>query len=95
MTLSLEKVEKIAKLAKLSLDKTTLSQYQQELSNILALDEALNKVDTSDVVPLSHPLEIKQRCREDKISETNQREAMLNIAPKKEAGLYLVPQVIE
>ena len=55
----------------------------------------MNAVDTSGVAPLAHPLEMAQRLRPDAVSEENQRELFQAIAPSTEAGLYLVPKVIE
>ncbi|HZC02679.1 MAG TPA: Asp-tRNA(Asn)/Glu-tRNA(Gln) amidotransferase subunit GatC, partial [Gammaproteobacteria bacterium] len=51
--------------------------------------------DTTDIEPLAHPLELTTRLREDRIIEQNQRERFQRIAPRVEAGLYLVPKVIE
>jgi aspartyl-tRNA(Asn)/glutamyl-tRNA(Gln) amidotransferase subunit C len=55
----------------------------------------MQAVDTTGVEPMSHGIEISQRLREDKVTEPNNREANLACAPQVEAGLYLVPQVIE
>jgi aspartyl-tRNA(Asn)/glutamyl-tRNA(Gln) amidotransferase subunit C len=44
---------------------------------------------------MSHPLDMKQRLREDVVTEDDQREAFQRLAPAVEAGLYLVPRVIE
>jgi aspartyl-tRNA(Asn)/glutamyl-tRNA(Gln) amidotransferase subunit C len=95
MALNSEEVAKIAWLARLGVDKAEYDQYAQNLSDILAFVEQLNTVDTGGVTPLAHPLEEPQRLREDKVTETNQRENFQKIAPKVEAGLYLVPKVIE
>ena len=45
--------------------------------------------------PLAHPLEATQRLRADLVSEANERETFQAVAPHTEAGLYLVPKVIE
>jgi aspartyl-tRNA(Asn)/glutamyl-tRNA(Gln) amidotransferase subunit C len=55
----------------------------------------MNEVDTSDVQPMAHPMDVAQRLRTDVILEENQRETFQKIAPKTENGLYLVPKVIE
>ena len=52
-------------------------------------------VDTAGIVPMAHPLDQVQRLRADVVTETNQREQFQAIAPQVEAGLYLVPKVIE
>ncbi len=95
MTLTAADVKKIAHLARLNMPEADVTLYTQQLSNILDLVEQMNQVDTSHVVPQAHPLDLSQRLREDKITEHNQRDAFQAIAPQVEAGLYLVPQVIE
>lgn len=95
--MSLEKadVEKIAHLARLEIDESTIPDYARDLNNILDLVEQLSAVDTQDITPMAHPLDAHQRLRPDAVTETNQRDAFQAIAPKTEAGVYLVPQVIE
>ena len=95
MTLKIEDVRNIAQLARLQMDDSSLEQYTSDLSNILALAEQMNAVDTSDVTPMAHPLDATARLRADIVSETNQRDNFQSIAPQVEAGLYLVPKVIE
>ena len=55
----------------------------------------MNAVDTSGVTPMAHPLDAVQRLREDAVTESDQREHFQQVAPAVEAGLYLVPKVIE
>ena len=95
MSLDADAVKKIAYLARLKIDEADVPGYVNNLSNIIDLVEQMNAVDTTGVVPMSHPMEAIQRLREDKVTETNKREAFQAIAPKTEDGLYLVPQVIE
>ncbi len=95
--MSLEKndVEKIAHLARLSIDDADIPGYVENLSNILQLVEQMASIDTDDVVPMAHPIEASQRLREDEVTEVDQRERFQRIAPAVENGLYLVPKVIE
>lgn len=45
---------------------------------------------------MAHPMEdLTQRLREDIVTEENQRELFQSIAPATDAGLYLVPKIIE
>jgi aspartyl-tRNA(Asn)/glutamyl-tRNA(Gln) amidotransferase subunit C len=57
--------------------------------------DRLQAVDTIGVAPMSHPLDLPQRLREDIVTESDQRDALLALAPAAENGLYLVPKVIE
>lgn len=95
MTLTLEEVTKIAYLARIQIDPGEAGRYVRDLSGILEFVAQMNAVDTDTVTPMAHPLDLPQRLREDKVTEENQRERFQAIAPKVEAGLYLVPKVIE
>jgi aspartyl-tRNA(Asn)/glutamyl-tRNA(Gln) amidotransferase subunit C len=95
MSLDAEDIRKIANLARLKIDEADVSAYAGTLTSILDLVEQMNAVDTSNVVPMSHPLDAVQRLRDDCVSETDQREAFQAVAPATEDGLYLVPKVIE
>jgi len=55
----------------------------------------MSAVDTRDVPPMAHPLDMPQRLRPDAVTETDRRDEFQALAPAKEAGLYLVPRVIE
>ncbi|HRF43580.1 MAG TPA: Asp-tRNA(Asn)/Glu-tRNA(Gln) amidotransferase subunit GatC [Candidatus Competibacteraceae bacterium] len=88
-------VAKIAHLARLAIREEEAPAYASNLSAILELVEQMNAVDTTGVTPMAHPLDMAQRLRPDEISETNHRECFQAIAPRTEAGLYLVPKVIE
>lgn len=95
MSIDKQDVQKIAHLARLALTEEDAVQYQHSLSSVLSLVEQMQSVNTDGIEPLSNPLEMTQRLREDVVTESNQREAFLANAPQSEAGLFLVPQVIE
>ena len=95
MSLDAADVEKIAHLARLGIDAADVPEYARNLSDILAFVEQLNTADTAGVEPLAHPLEAVQRVRPDTVTETDERENFQQVAPQTEAGLYLVPKVIE
>ncbi len=95
MSLDRKEVEKIAHLARIAISEDEIPRYVRELSNILELARQLDVVDTADIVPMAHPLDGCQRMRADRITEGNRRKAFQGGAPLVEAGLYLVPKVIE
>jgi aspartyl-tRNA(Asn)/glutamyl-tRNA(Gln) amidotransferase subunit C len=55
----------------------------------------MQAIDTSGVQPLAHAFDASQRLREDKVSEPDQRDILLALAPSAADGLFLVPKVIE
>ncbi len=95
MSLDAADVIKIAHLARLAITEQDIPEYARNLSDILALVEQLSAVDTTGVSPMAHPMDAVQRLRPDIVSETDQRASFQAIAPQVEAGLYLVPKVIE
>jgi aspartyl-tRNA(Asn)/glutamyl-tRNA(Gln) amidotransferase subunit C len=95
MSLTPQDVLNIAHLARLALREEEVPRYARELSSILDLVQQLQQVDTAGVSPMAHPLDATQRLRPDEVTEGDQREVFQSIAPQTEAGLYLVPRVIE
>ncbi|MFT7235563.1 MAG: aspartyl-tRNA(Asn)/glutamyl-tRNA(Gln) amidotransferase subunit C [Methylophagaceae bacterium] len=95
MSLDKTDVEKIAYLARLAIDDNDIPDYARDLTTIFGLVEQLSSVDTSGITPMAHPMDAIQRLRPDQVTEMDQREKFQTIAPKTEAGVYLVPQVIE
>jgi aspartyl-tRNA(Asn)/glutamyl-tRNA(Gln) amidotransferase subunit C len=95
MSLGPAEVKNIAHLARLAIDEDLIPEYARNLSGILDFVEQMNAVDTTGVEPMAHPLDASQRLRPDVVTEPDQREAFQAVAPATEAGLYLVPRVIE
>lgn len=95
MGLTVTDVKRIARLARIAVSDQETETIRGELSNIFKLIETMQAIDTTDVAPMSHSQDMGQRLREDRVTETDQRELLQSIAPQVEAGLYLVPKVIE
>ncbi len=95
MSLSLEQVDRIARLARLELTPETREATRGKLDGIFGLIEQMQAVDTTGIAPMSHPQDVVQRLRPDAVTESDRRAAFQAVAPEAEAGLYLVPRVIE
>ena len=95
MSLSTAEVNKIAWLGRIAIDPDKVEAYARDLSGILDFVEQMSAVDTGDVAPMAHPMDQAQRLRPDVVTEPDQRELFQAHAPLVEAGLYLVPKVIE
>lgn len=95
MSIERQEIEKLATLARIAIDDSTINEVSQRLSSVLALVDQLQAADTSGVNAMSHPMQAVQRLREDEVTELNQREALQTVAPDTENGLFLVPKVIE
>lgn len=104
MSLNSSDVKRIAHLARIEVTDSEAEAVLQKLSGILNLIEQMQAVDTTGITPMSHSQDVTQRLRQDKVTETNQRDSFQAIAPQLgngstepavADGLYLVPQVIE
>ncbi|WP_022954519.1 Asp-tRNA(Asn)/Glu-tRNA(Gln) amidotransferase subunit GatC [Leucothrix mucor] len=95
MSLTASDVKKISHLARLAIDEADIEQYASNLSGILDLVEQMDAADVADIEPMANPQDSTQRLRDDVVTEINQREKFQQIAPTTEAGLYLVPKVLE
>jgi aspartyl-tRNA(Asn)/glutamyl-tRNA(Gln) amidotransferase subunit C len=95
MAIESSDIAKLAKLARIEINDAAAQEAAKSISDVLALVDQLQAINTDGVLPMAHPLDAVQKLRPDVITETNQREAFQSIAPATEAGLYLVPQVIE
>ena len=88
-------VTSIAELAQLQIEDADLKENIDSMSNILALVDQMQSVDTSAIEPMANPVDAVQTLRPDEVTETDCREEFQSIAPATEAGFYLVPKVIE
>jgi len=95
MSLTPEQVRRVAQLARLEISEGEVASTLAQLNGILSLIETMQAVDTTGVAPMAHAQDVAQRLREDRVSEENRRAAYQAVAPETEAGLYLVPRVIE
>ena len=96
MSLTRQDVEKIAHLARLSITEEQMPVYVSSLSSIVDFVAELSGVETGSVQPMAHPLDgQRQRLRPDEVTETDHRDKYQANAPSVQAGLYVVPRVIE
>ena len=95
MSLTLEQVKRIAHLARIEVSDDEALTTQGHLNGIFQLIEQMQAVDTAGVEPMAHAQDLSQRLRPDEVTETNRRDAYQAVSPEVEAGLFLVPKVIE
>lgn len=94
MSVTVKDVEHVASLAKLSFSDEEKLKLTAQLNEILAYMEQLNQVDTNNVEPLSHVIELNNVFREDELKPTLTREEALRNAPAKTEKFFRVPKVI-
>jgi len=96
MPFSKKAIEHIAHLARLGVEHTLEADpIQEDLNRIVAMVDQISSANTEGIEPMAHPFEAAQRLRPDDVTETNQQTQLLALSSQSEAGLFLVPQVIE
>ena len=88
-------VKRLTNLARIELSEEEARATLAQLSEIFGLIQKMQAVDASEIKPMSHAQDVVQRLRPDLVTEKDQRELYQSVAPQVEAGLYLVPRVIE
>ena len=89
-----ETMEYLEILSQISLTEEEKKQTAEELEKILDYMKKLEELDTEGIEPMSHVFPVQNVFREDVVENGDQREAMLQIAPEKKEGQYLVPKTV-
>ncbi|MBM3373830.1 MAG: Asp-tRNA(Asn)/Glu-tRNA(Gln) amidotransferase subunit GatC [Betaproteobacteria bacterium] len=95
MTLKLDDVRRAAHLARIAIDDAEAEATLAQLDRVFSMIGQMQAVDVSGIEPMAHAQDLMLRLRDDRVTEGNQRELFQSVAPETEAGLYLVPKVIE
>lgn len=95
MKISKEDVKKVAELARLEFNEAQTEKFTEQMGNILEYIEKLNELNTDNVEPTSHVLDISTPLREDKVQKLLTIDEVLQNAPESEDDFFVVPQVIE
>ena len=85
----------VARLARLELSSEEQKQFGKQLGDILEYIDKLNELDTADVEPTAHAIDVSNVMRSDEVTEFDNRKQAMENAPKEEDGLFQVPPVIE
>ena len=95
MSVSIDDVKYIAKLARLRLEPEEEAAMVKDMNAILDYMETLNSLDTTDVEPMSHVLDLTNQFRPDQVVQRITHEEALKNAPDADSDYFRVPKVIE
>ena len=95
MSFTQEDLNQAARLAALHLSETESAALTEELASIMTMVDAIQAVNTDNVEPMAHPLDLKQRLRADVVNEKDARDELQQLSDHCDTGHYLVPNVIE
>jgi len=94
MSVTLKDVDHIAQLARLEFTEAEKATFTHQLNSILAYVEQLNKLDTTQVEPLAHVIELDEALRDDVAKPGVSQEEALRNAPVRDEKFFKVPKVI-
>lgn len=94
MGLQRQDVEKISLLARLRLSEEELATMTAQLDQVVGYIQQLNELDTENVEPMAHAVEVTNVFRDDAQHASFDRAAMLANAPHADGEFYLVPAVL-
>lgn len=95
MSVTRQDIQYIANLAKLSVSDKEAENLEKDLNTILGYMEQLNKVDTQNVEPLEHVLDLAPVLRKDEPQSPLSHEEAMSNAPDADSDYFRVPKVIE
>lgn len=93
--ITIQDVEYVAELAQLSLDDETKQRLAKEMQDVLSYMDKLNELDTSDVEPMLHVLDVSNVYRDDVVGPSLPRDTALMNAPKSDGAYFLVPRILD
>jgi aspartyl-tRNA(Asn)/glutamyl-tRNA(Gln) amidotransferase subunit C len=94
MSVNNKQVEQIAKLARLKFNENEIENLTKDMNKILDYIDQLNELNTDNIEPLSHPLDLSNVMREDKLIESISRQEVFKNAPSHNDEFFKVPKVI-
>ena len=95
MVITDELVSYLEELGRIKLSEEAEKKATEDLQKILTYIDTLNELDTEGVEPLSHSFPIKNVMREDEIQPSVDRNVILENAPRKKDGCFMVPRTVE
>lgn len=95
MTISDNELKNIAALAYLKINPTDAQHLINSINTLTNIAEKLRQIDTTNVQPLLHPLDLTQRLRKDEVSEKNEAAELKKVAPEFYQEFYIVPKIVE
>ena len=94
MSLTRQDVEKVALLARLRFDDAELDKITEHMVQIVQYVDKLSELNTEEVEPMAHALDIHNALAEDELRPSLLRDEVLKNAPKHDEEYFLVPAVL-
>lgn len=92
--LTKEAVERVAHLSRLEFTEDELEKQYEQLGSIIDMMDSLSEIDTTDVTPLNHVMDLQSVFREDIVHESMGVEKVLSNAPSENENMFQVPKIV-
>ncbi len=92
--LTKEAVERVAHLSRLEFSEEELEKQFEQLGSIIDMMDSLSEIDTTDVSPLNHVMDIQNVFRQDDVHESMGVEKVLSNAPSENENMFQVPKIV-
>ncbi len=92
--LTKEAVERVAHLSRLEFSEEELEKQFEQLGSIIDMMDSLSEIDTTDVTPLNHVMDIQNVFRQDDVHESMGVEKVLSNAPSENENMFQVPKIV-
>ena len=89
-----ETLQYVAKLAHLKFDEADIGRYTEKMAAVIGYFEKLNELDTKDVAPTSHAMNVTGGLQDDEVVRSQERDDILKNAPERDGDFYAVPKVV-
>lgn len=93
--ISKDQVKHVAHLARLAVTEEEAEMLTEQLDKIIGFAEELNELDTDNVEPTTHVLELKNVLREDEVRNSVSVDEAMKNAPAQKDGQFKVPNILE
>ena len=95
MPITSKQIIQISNLARIKIEKDQVHILTEKIGEIISFVDKLKTIDTNEIEPLLNPLDAIQKLRSDKITEIDESENFLGIAPSVSKNLFVVPKVLD
>ncbi|QDT90675.1 Asp-tRNA(Asn)/Glu-tRNA(Gln) amidotransferase subunit GatC [Gimesia algae] len=92
--LTQDEVLKVASLSRLKLSESEVAALGEQMGSVLKYIAMLDELDTADIEPMAHAIEISNVFRDDQLQESLPREQALSNAPQTDGNYFLVPAIL-
>ena len=86
---------RVAKLARIKVEESSLDSLASEFNQSLSFFEQLNEVNVEGIEPMTSVSPQKLKRRIDQVSDGDQQDRVLSNAPDAREGFFAVPKVVE